>query len=234
MHAQHAAGRAPDVNAAGELLQFDFDITSTLAGGASQSSLSLSLSVLSVLSVLSLSLSLSLALWPSQTAVRVCVCDAAAKQLFPDAAFTDDYSLPPLTGPRISVRPYVRTSEPYYDLHRHPQAERIRRFVADNPAALSLGREVDYSLTNGKSRLLPLARRGLEDIRVGDVLIAADVDRLALSAADATLLMARNVRVVIVTLGLRPLNLSGRSTRAMWSTHALFASYNGVVRNYHR
>ena len=234
MHAQHAAGRAPDVNAAGELLQFDFDITSTLAGGASQSSLSLSLSVLSVLSVLSLSLSLSL--WPSGPLRPqcVCVCDAAAKQLFPDAAFTDDYSLPPLTGPRISVRPYVRTSEPYYDLHRHPQAERIRRFVADNPAALSLGREVDYSLTNGKSRLLPLARRGLEDIRVGDVLIAADVDRLALSAADATLLMARNVRVVIVTLGLRPLNLSGRSTRAMWSTHALFASYNVVVRNYHR
>ena len=168
------------------------------------------------------SLSLSL---PHSAHARLSI--AAFKELFPDIVPDGaDFQLLESSVAGRTCRPYLRTSVRVDDITATTQAQRVRDFVV--ASQLVMGSPIDYRLTNGKSGLLPLAQRGGTDIRHRDLLVCADADRLALSAADAALLVNLDVTVIVAALGMRPLDLASRDMRVMWSAHALFRLYFGV------
>eukprot|EP01044_Picomonas_judraskeda_P009378 COSAG03_NODE_1138_length_4740_cov_50.637147_6_plen_81_part_00 len=77
---------------------------------------------------------------------------------------------------------------------------------------------------------MPLASRGLGNINHHDVLVIADLDRLATSPAETATLHAMHVRVIVVSLGCE-INLASPAIIAALASHRYIRRHGGAARN---
>ena len=77
---------------------------------------------------------------------------------------------------------------------------------------------------------MPLASRGLGDINHHDVLVIADLDRLATSPAETATLHAMQVRVVVVSLGCE-INLTSPAIIVALASHQYIRRHYGAAIN---